>query len=498
VGPPPPPPPCGIVITKISPLTSADEVSRHVRKFGLLQVDEGFDFKLDPRTGMALGICFAKYKDDTFVDQTTGERQVPHGGQAGFVCAMEAIKRTNGCKIGRAAAQGGTEGIVAVELDADGSKAKAAAQQEIQRRLGAKAQAPRPSSSSSSSSSQSRPYKTAPDVPPASVSPTLPAAKPESTSWGAPPTRRNTHRSSATDPWPSVSRPDPASSSFAPFSTAYAASPVVSSGMTSVPSALRPSPAIQSSPNGIPSSQRDEPVASTSKLSADSSSPARSQQTSPPINVPLAPRAFVNGHRSPSSAWGKRPANPTNALASPAAAAKIKSQPQLKVQSPTKRPDDMNVDESDSGASSASDGEDVEGRAKREDRDKVFFPRKAPVADQPVSVADKEAADQELSERAILIAFQGAKARTAEESDAATKVNAQRQLSINGREHIKVARTAMPPALSGKPPMVVEGALRQHYATFRPTQVRGDAFVSRAPIYVGAMHRSSTMQSTGT
>lgn len=112
-GPKPPAPPRAVLVTGLSPLTTAAQLRSHFRAFGRVQEAE---LKMDPRTGQSLGIYWLKFAHDFDED---GEGQLLEDatppGQKGDLCAKEAVKATDGQRFG-------TTTIVRVELDGQRDK----------------------------------------------------------------------------------------------------------------------------------------------------------------------------------------------------------------------------------------------------------------------------------------------------------------------------------------------------------------------------------------
>ena len=195
-GPAPTPPPSGLVVTKLSPLMPVDQVMRHFAAFGRIQE---IDHKHDPKSGGALGICWVKYVEEATLD-AGGRWKVKSGGQAGYLVAAEAQKRTDGAKIGNTVAMGGTAGVVRVQLDGDGSLAKRAVKYELDKKLKL-----RPSSSSSVDPNKAKPAAEAKR--PASP---IDRSKGKPETPAPPPTEKPRP---VTPPAPSTTRPSSANSS---------------------------------------------------------------------------------------------------------------------------------------------------------------------------------------------------------------------------------------------------------------------------------------------
>lgn len=108
IGPPPPPPPCAILITGLNQLVTGEQVRNHFVKFGRVAECE---IKLDPQTGGSLGVCWLKFVNDVSnpydgsSKDSFGKKRTPsvngsRGIQDGHQSALEAIKKSNGARIG--------------------------------------------------------------------------------------------------------------------------------------------------------------------------------------------------------------------------------------------------------------------------------------------------------------------------------------------------------------------------------------------------------------
>ncbi|PLW05464.1 hypothetical protein PCANC_28563 [Puccinia coronata f. sp. avenae] len=105
LGPPPPPPPSAILITMLDKLVTGEQVRSHFSQFGRIAECE---IKLDPQTGGSLGICWLRFLNN-ITHPTTDSRHSSSqhstlnnnkNQQDGHQCALAAVKKANGARIG--------------------------------------------------------------------------------------------------------------------------------------------------------------------------------------------------------------------------------------------------------------------------------------------------------------------------------------------------------------------------------------------------------------
>ena len=118
-GPKPPPPPAAVLITDLNPLTTVDQISKHLRSYGRVRE---IDSKMDTKSGMQLGICWVKFDGPLSGRSGTGHDVV-----------LNVVKVCNGQRIGLA----GNEKITVV-LDGRGLRAEKAVKAEMARRYAQK------------------------------------------------------------------------------------------------------------------------------------------------------------------------------------------------------------------------------------------------------------------------------------------------------------------------------------------------------------------------
>ncbi|WAQ89298.1 hypothetical protein PtA15_10A722 [Puccinia triticina] len=115
LGPPPPPPPAAILITMLDKLVTGEQVRSHFSQFGRIAECE---IKLDPQTGGSLGICWLRFLNNIThptadsrhsSSQTATINNNNHSSsssskhrdqQDGHQCALAAVKKANGARIG--------------------------------------------------------------------------------------------------------------------------------------------------------------------------------------------------------------------------------------------------------------------------------------------------------------------------------------------------------------------------------------------------------------
>lgn len=124
-GPKPPPPPTAILITGLSPLTTVDQISKFFRAHGRIKE---IDSKMDPKTGMQLGICWLSF-----------EGPLPGRPGSAHDVAMHVVRTCSGQRVGLT----GNERVTVV-LDGRGVRVKAAVKEEMERRNKPKPKPPTP------------------------------------------------------------------------------------------------------------------------------------------------------------------------------------------------------------------------------------------------------------------------------------------------------------------------------------------------------------------
>ncbi|KAJ9108282.1 hypothetical protein QFC19_002530 [Naganishia cerealis] len=154
--PKPPPPPDGICISNINPLVTVSQIEHAVSAIGKTK---NIDMKLDPRTGMQMGICHVTFH--------SGEErlQLPAGRNGkkptmmtlpvpAWQIASKAQKVLNGMSIGLNMG-GQKESVMKVVLDGNGDKARKVMEAELERRR--RPPPPAVSAAMKSSTSSARP-----------------------------------------------------------------------------------------------------------------------------------------------------------------------------------------------------------------------------------------------------------------------------------------------------------------------------------------------------
>ncbi|ODO10145.1 hypothetical protein I350_02373 [Cryptococcus amylolentus CBS 6273] len=113
-GPAPPPPPAAVLITGLSPLTTVDQITKYLRPHGRIKE---LDSKVNPKTGMQLGICWVKFDS-------------PPSGKPGTAndVASSVVKMCDGKRI----SNNGNEKIKVV-LDGRGLRTAKAVKEEMER-----------------------------------------------------------------------------------------------------------------------------------------------------------------------------------------------------------------------------------------------------------------------------------------------------------------------------------------------------------------------------
>lgn len=173
--PKPPPPPEGICVWNINPLVTVSQIEHAVSAIGKTK---NIDMKLDPRTGMQMGICHVTFhageeRREISASRNGKKRTTLTVPVPAWQIARNAQKALNGKSIGMNLGKQ-KESVMKVVLDGNGDKAKKVMEAELERR---RKPPPPPvpvtAAGSSSSGLQGKPLSTAPNP---EATPVVPAS----------------------------------------------------------------------------------------------------------------------------------------------------------------------------------------------------------------------------------------------------------------------------------------------------------------------------------
>ncbi|KAL7415905.1 hypothetical protein BDY24DRAFT_249741 [Mrakia frigida] len=116
-GGPPPPPPAAVLVTRLAPLTTEEQIQRFFSAYGVV---EDCQLKTDPLLGSSLGICRIKFS------------RARSGKGTGHDAALEVSRKCTGMRVAMTSKSDGEK--VLVVLDGEGKLFKLAIAEELERR----------------------------------------------------------------------------------------------------------------------------------------------------------------------------------------------------------------------------------------------------------------------------------------------------------------------------------------------------------------------------